>query len=281
MPEYKYTKDMKKVVVVGPLNSKETIVQEIYVSENGDEIPGGEKFVVDQLFDKPIKSWHQCKIERLNKVLKDVKSNCEKENEILLKEHKSKNDLLKRKIRKSSLIYDFIKDDSFKFIIEFIMGEITHVLVDNYRGFSIEKFCDVTIENDKDSISNMKLGLVMLLGKPDGSFEWRVSDSQYYPNGQHKIYPCRSFEGARNLLENLIKDKISGGESIRRSFIDAKEKYNLQIPTDKQVVEYYKKIIDKNKKNISNYKDEINYIEEKTKECEQLISYINNDSDSL
>ena len=45
MTQFKYTTDNKKVIVVGKLNSQETIVQEIFIS-NDSEIPSGEHFVV-------------------------------------------------------------------------------------------------------------------------------------------------------------------------------------------------------------------------------------------
>ena len=39
----KYTTDGKKVVVIGDLNQTEKIVQEIYVTDDGCEIPQGER----------------------------------------------------------------------------------------------------------------------------------------------------------------------------------------------------------------------------------------------
>ena len=60
----KYTTDGKKVAIVGKLNNTETIVQEIFVSENGSEIPAGENFVVKSLLDAPAKSWKESQIEQ-------------------------------------------------------------------------------------------------------------------------------------------------------------------------------------------------------------------------
>ena len=55
----KYTTDGKKVVVIGDLNQTEKIVQEIFVTEDGAEIPSGERFVVKSLLDEPAKSWQE------------------------------------------------------------------------------------------------------------------------------------------------------------------------------------------------------------------------------
>ncbi|VGD33408.1 Uncharacterised protein [Klebsiella pneumoniae] len=56
--EIKYLSDGRKVVVVGQLNQTETIVQEVFVTEAGDELPGGERFVTKSLHDVPVESWY-------------------------------------------------------------------------------------------------------------------------------------------------------------------------------------------------------------------------------
>ncbi len=65
MSKIKYTTDGKKVVIIGDLNQTDKIVQEIFVTENGDEIPQGERFVVRSLLDQPAKSWKETKLEEL------------------------------------------------------------------------------------------------------------------------------------------------------------------------------------------------------------------------
>lgn len=55
----KYTTDGRKVVIIGDLNQTEKIVQEIFVTEDGAEIPSGERFVVKSLLDTPAKSWKE------------------------------------------------------------------------------------------------------------------------------------------------------------------------------------------------------------------------------
>lgn len=67
MENIKYTTDGKKVVVIGDLNQTEKIVQEIFVTNNGDEIPSGERFVVKSLLDEPAKSWKELKLEQIEK----------------------------------------------------------------------------------------------------------------------------------------------------------------------------------------------------------------------
>lgn len=61
--ETKYLSDGRKVVVIGQLNNVESIVQEIFVNEGGDQIPSGEKFTTKNLHDKPVKSWKEKRAE--------------------------------------------------------------------------------------------------------------------------------------------------------------------------------------------------------------------------
>ena len=62
--DYKFTKDGKKVVVIGKLNNQETIVQEIFVV-NGGEVPGGENFVAKGLLDNPGISWKESNLKKI------------------------------------------------------------------------------------------------------------------------------------------------------------------------------------------------------------------------
>jgi hypothetical protein len=67
----KYLSDGRKVVVVGKLNSQETIVQEIFCNKEGSEIPSGENFVVKSLHDSPVESWKNKEEKKLEKRIKE------------------------------------------------------------------------------------------------------------------------------------------------------------------------------------------------------------------
>lgn len=62
----KYLSDGRKVVVIGQLNNVESIVQEVFVSDSGDQIPSGEKFTTKNLHDEPVKSWKEKKIQEID-----------------------------------------------------------------------------------------------------------------------------------------------------------------------------------------------------------------------
>lgn len=59
MSNIMYTTDGRKVAVIGKLNNQETIVQEIFVTKDGSEIPAGENFLVRALVPEPVKSWKE------------------------------------------------------------------------------------------------------------------------------------------------------------------------------------------------------------------------------
>ncbi|EIW8528400.1 hypothetical protein ACJ5X2_003857 [Klebsiella quasipneumoniae] len=70
--EIKYLSDGRKVVVVGQLNQTETIVQEVFVTEAGDELPGGERFVTKSLHDVPVESWYSREVNQITQKIKDA-----------------------------------------------------------------------------------------------------------------------------------------------------------------------------------------------------------------
>lgn len=65
MSEIKYTSDGRKVVVIGRLNNTEMIVQEVFVRDDGSEIPSGEQFTAKGLHDAPVKSWQEKHSEKM------------------------------------------------------------------------------------------------------------------------------------------------------------------------------------------------------------------------
>jgi hypothetical protein len=80
--EAKYLSDGRKVVVIGQLNNVESIVQEVFVSDSGDQIPSGEKFTTKSLHDEPVKSWKEreaAKVEATYLRKKDELSSIERE----------------------------------------------------------------------------------------------------------------------------------------------------------------------------------------------------------
>jgi flagellar biosynthesis chaperone FliJ len=65
MSDLKYLSDGRKVSVIGKINQTEYIVQEIFITETGDEIPSGENFTAKSLHDAPVKSWKEKEVDKI------------------------------------------------------------------------------------------------------------------------------------------------------------------------------------------------------------------------
>ena len=78
MSEFKYLSDGRKVLVVGKLNNVEYIVQEIFVTTGGDEVPSGERFTTKNLHDEPVVSYREKREkeseQRLKRIERDIET---------------------------------------------------------------------------------------------------------------------------------------------------------------------------------------------------------------
>lgn len=260
-----YTSDNKKVVVIDKLNSQETIVQEIFIS-NGKEILSGEKFVVKDLYDSPIISWKEKELIKIENMYSKRKDEIDKDLEKLNKEHKKKQIVLKKLIKASSL-NDF-NIEPFKTLIDFMAGDITHVVLQKYTGYKIITFEELVSQqsgHDRDEIK-----LISLFGKSDCDFEWKINSYSDGSGTYEHIYPCNSFEEAKNKLNNIIKLEIDE-RIINIYMLKAKEDYNLKYPLVSHTKKYYKKQILTIKKSIGVEKKKIKNNENKIYEIKKLI----------
>lgn len=188
----KYTNDGKKVKVIGKLNSQETIVQEIYVSENS-EIPSGEQFVVKTLHDEPVISWKEKEAIKLEdrvtylqdlhkKLLDDLHNREEK----VLK-------ALKEKIKQLELLEKNITPKAFEMLSKFISGKYKFVVINNrISEFKMEEQVSTTWNNNFDGLK-----LVSLFGKSNGDLQYRI----------HNYYDGSGTTTKLNLFETLDEAK--------------------------------------------------------------------------
>jgi len=72
--ETKFLSDGRKVAIIGQLNQTEYIVQEIFVTEQGDEIPSGERFTTKGLHETPVQSYADRQIKKKEETLNRIKS---------------------------------------------------------------------------------------------------------------------------------------------------------------------------------------------------------------
>lgn len=261
MTDIKYTKDGKKVAVIGKLNNTEWIVQEIFVAD-GNEFPAGDNFVTVGLLDEPATTYQMNEKSRLEAKCVQLKE------QITKLETDAKNASTKRNasklLSKVYDAYDNIDVTQLEQMVNFVTGNITHIVIKQYSSYSIQEFNDKIIDLDGNRIDGLKL--VSLFGTyNDGnryqnyttlSLDWKINTYRDCSGCWYDIYPCTSHEQAVSTLDDLIAN-----DDANQSNIDMKKKYNLSNPSDEKIHEYYERqmiILEDRLKSSSNTTDKIN-----------------------
>lgn len=218
MTDIKYTNDGKKVLIVGKLNSQETIVQEIFVSA-GQEIPSGENFVVKSLHDAPAESWKEKNLRELEARYESDRKKLQtqiddQERRLCLERDKAK--------LQTSALLQFVKnsdESQLETLKSFMAGQITHLFVAGYSP-EIISWKDSNKVYDVDSFYHHArldgIKLVSLMGKSDGDLSYRLHEYRDGSGGCGKtIYPTTSYEAALAMAQAQLDEDgeayVSGG----------------------------------------------------------------------
>ena len=130
MSQFKFTTDGKKVITVGKLNAQETIVQEVFVSESGAEIPSGENFVVKSLHEEPVKSWKEKNLEDLEKRYDSVRRDLESKIQEVSKRIRLEQDKCAQFVKSLSVAREKTNEDLLQKVSDILAGKYTHAVVD-------------------------------------------------------------------------------------------------------------------------------------------------------
>lgn len=252
MKDFKYTKDGKKVAVIGKLNSQETIVQEIFVTDGG-EIPAGEQFIVRGLLDAPAVSWKEKDLETLEKKYTVTKSRISDDIGRLNKQYKKDKNYLRGLIHKTKEYSNIIDGSELQMLVDFLSGNITHVAIANYN-YEIKTLKDELVQ--ADSYDGGELKLITLFGKANGGLNCGINRYSDGSGSYHTVFPCTSLEDARQTLEDQIILNMRDGVPTQ-AMIDAKDKYELQRPSAEEEIKFYDQQIGSIEKNISRQEDTI------------------------
>lgn len=228
---YKYTNDGKKVAVVGKLNDAEIIVQEVFVTESGAEVPSGENFVVKTLHDEPVISWRQKEIEDREIRYERRKKDLERLHAQLTKEQT----LAKLKIKAARTTASSEVSEQLETVERFVSGEITHLFINSYAP-KIVPF-DAAILQKEDSGAPKDLRLISLFGRSDGDLEWRIH--KYYDGsggGAVGVHPATSeahaLEIATGVFESALEDWRAGEKRPRAVYLSAWSEVGIALPAD-------------------------------------------------
>lgn len=234
-----YTTKGQKVVIIGNLNSQEKIVQEIFIVD-GKEIPSGENFIVKSLHDAPAISWEEKKTAEIKAEYELASENYKTKTEKLRQEIKTKHGAMSSLLKNLDIVIKHINIESFTRVLQFLAGEITHIVHLDYGTYEIREFIEDIATNEDYSSSELKL--ITLFGKVDGSLEWNINRYSDGSGGNTTIVPFDSYEAAHTYLTEHILEKIND-RGVTSDIIKACKKHKISIPKEK-MLEYYRKAVD-------------------------------------
>jgi hypothetical protein len=278
MNEIKYCPDGKKVMVVGQLNKNQAIVKEIFVTPDGEEFTAGESFAVDKLFDEPVKSWQQVKIDeaeaKLEQLKKDYEARADRirsEGYSTVKAVQSQYIYLRDKVRYLQQFNDKIKNSDLKSIIHVLMnilsgkpmwcvyhaGTCYHIIP--YNNNEIDDFAIAHDEyGHSETFSSLKI--LELFAQPDRTLAWRT---QYHYTSSGF---CQFFDTLEQ-AKAYVEERVSAPDyRICSKDIQQAREDGVKLPVEK-VRKYYQ--------------DQIKYYQGKMLDNQQLIEKERTEIDAL
>lgn len=269
MSEIKYTTDGKKVVVIGDLNQNEKIVQEIFVTTQGDEIPQGERFVEKNLLDEPAKSWKEKRIQEIEATYEKDKKFWDDKIESLKKEKKKIYESLSAKVKWLRNVAKEPRDEQFRNIIntiaDFLSDTEKWVAVKDYSTWELSKFNEDGVnslidifENSYNTVSFDSMRLLSLYGGSDGNLQFKVNT---YSDGSGRDSDVEFFKSEEEGLL-FLQNEFDKTKEYSENNLEFAEKYNLKLDEEK-LKEYnnsrkerINKYIEEAQKKLEDYKKE-------------------------
>lgn len=208
MHNTKYLSDGRKVVVLGKLNSTEYIVQEIFVTQQGQEIPSGDNFTAKNLHDAPVESFHsrelakqQSRIENLQEQLKNINSRIKDAQDEL----SAKKDMLANSPELQS-----IAGEKSRILAMFMTGTVKYLVFAGYHLRPPVAMSD-HIKFNELSYGRTRyhsLKLCSVLGNSNGDIEYRIHQYLDGSGSSEEVYPFENFEEAVEKIRCLASEKI-------------------------------------------------------------------------
>lgn len=261
----KYTSDGKKVSVLGKLNAQESIVQEIFVTQDGAEIPSGENFVVKSLHDAPAVSWKEKELKKLEDRYETESREWEGRIASMRDTSNKEYGLLSAVIKSSKLTTCAWDHECFKQMELFLTGQIKFLVEKSYCDYKIIPFSEA-IPESSDRENNIRL--ITLFGKSDGNLTWKLNSYRDGSGSDMTILPATSLEEAKALLSEIIINEIGKRNTASDAMVKAKRLYGLSVPSEDQIHQLNQKAIEDKNKIINKLKSDILKIENEIKVLE-------------
>ncbi|WYX00606.1 hypothetical protein WMR86_08090 [Proteus vulgaris] len=271
--ETKFLSDGRKVAVLGKLNATESIVQEIFVTDSGVEIPSGENFTTKNLHDEPVKSHKERELERVEQGINKAKQERDKINQEI-DEIKIKLSGYRDLFKSVSVLAKNIDEQDFTNFLDVITGKVRYAVPSNYPvPHEIEDAMGYMSCID-DDYGNKKYGglrLMTLLGRSDGKISYQLNR---WPDGSGSNTSVEFFndiEAARNYIKSCFMERFDKIKVSLR-FYENLRKNGIEFSAEE-----FKKIKEKIESGLHDEFSSFQTSFEKRKEVlEQDISKLNN-----
>ncbi|MEY0929292.1 hypothetical protein AB7224_06625 [Providencia rettgeri] len=227
--ETKFLSDGRKVAVLGKLNATESIVQEIFVTDSGVEIPSGENFTTKSLHDEPVKSHKERELERAEQGINKANQERDKINREI-DELKMKLSGYRDLFKSVSVLANNIDKQDFTHFLDVITGKVKYAVPSGYPvPHEIEDAMEYMncIDNYYGSKKYDGLRLMTLLGRSDGRISYQLNRWPDGSGGNTSVEFFNDIESARNyiksrFMENFDKIKVSLSfyENLRKNGIE-------------------------------------------------------------
>ena len=217
--EIKYLSDGRKVAVIGKINQSECIVQEIFITDDGDELPSGEKFVVKSLHEKPVKSW----LEKENQKKKDYAERLKNEIDLLVKKKKEHSEQLKairHVVESASLFSKKFPEYDFEILIAFLTGTIEYLVIDDYQITPPVPMVDKIIRWEREW-GEEKFDMIKLcsvFGQSGGDIRYAIHAYSDHSGGKTFVTPFLNFQDALDHIRKRAEAKIEQGRLSENDF---------------------------------------------------------------
>ena len=251
--EIKYTSDGKKVAVVGKLNAQETIVQEIFVTENGSELPSGENFVTKSLHDTPVESWKEKRLRELEASYEKTNRELVDKIDSLNRKYREQSALMNAKIKSMDMLQKNLSEGDFDRLVDFMSGNCKYVVK---LGWSpkISLFDKELIDNWEGRFDAIRL--VSVFGDSDGNVKYRLNQYKDGSGSWEEIVPFGTHEQAVEYFRDFIFNKALE-KGVTYDMIKISEEYGFDLPID-AMRDFYNKEKVKADKSVEDATDKLN-----------------------
>lgn len=270
--ESKFLSDGRKVTIIGQLNNTEWIVQEVFVTAQGDEIPSGERFTAKSLHDSPVETYKDRQEKKLNesiRTLQNKETAVQESIKKLERERIAYEKTFKSTKALSDSLLKQIDEGAFNLLCDVMAGNVKYLVEDSgYGVYEPKLFLDAIKSYDSYDI---EIKLLSLFGRSNGSLVYKMS--QYYDGsgGSREVILIRTDEELAQYYTNKVKAIYEKNPNyISMSHINVAKKYGGIVAQD--IIETAQAVkVESLKSNIEEHRKKF---EASTKELDNFIGEI-------